>query len=101
MIRFYILPIEQVDLNGPKRGPKYFAWKFDPDPPGLAARWGLMDYGLIDACLVAADVTQEEHDQLASEVDVAAAPLNLDQNISEIAIPQVQAVLEALRIPAD
>ena len=98
MIRFYVLPVE---TNASARGPKYFAWRFDPDPPGIACKWGLMDYGLIDACLLAADITQEQHEQLTANVDVAAPPQNIDQSISEIAIPQVKAVLEELRIPAD
>lgn len=98
MVRYYVLPIE---VTGDRRGPKYLKWRFDPDPPGIDCRWGLMDYGLIEAALVAADVTTEQHTQLASEPDVAAAPLNIDQPISAIAIPQVVTVLEALRIPAD
>jgi hypothetical protein len=98
MNRFYILPIETV---GAHRGPKYFTWRYDPDPPGINCPWGLMDYGLIDACLVAADISQEQHESLAANLDVAAPPQNIDQAISEIAIPQVKAVLEELRIPAD
>jgi hypothetical protein len=99
MIRFYILPIEVVDGN--KRGPKYLHWRFDPDPPGiLVNRYSLKDYGLIDAALVACDLTLAQHQQLAAEIDVAAAPQNLDQTVSAIALPQVVAVLEALRIPA-
>ena len=95
--RFYILPTE--DNNG-WTGPKYIAWGFDPDPPGIDCRWSLKDYGLIPACLVAADVTQEQHEQLAAEADVAAPPADIDQNVSAPALPAVQQVLEALSIPA-
>lgn len=99
MIRFYILPIE---LNGTARGPKYLNWRYDPDPPALVTcSWGLMDYGLINAALVAANVTQEQHEALAAEIDVAAAPLNIDQLIGAPAIPQIQAIMEQLRIPAE
>ena len=94
--RFYIMPIQVV---GNSRGPKYLKWRENSD--GIVCRWSLMDYGLIDAALVAADVTQEQHEQLVAEPDVAAAPVDIDQNISEIAIPRVQQVLEALRIPAE
>lgn len=101
MIRFYILPIE--DDGAGARGPKYLEWRFDPDPPALVPgiRWSLKDYGLVDAALVAAELTQAQHEALAAESDVAAPPENIDQNISDLAIPQVQVVLEQLRIPAD
>jgi hypothetical protein len=99
MQRFYILPLE---VNGAYRGPKYFdGWRGDPSPGGLVCHWSLFDYGLINACLIWADVTTEQHNALIAHNDVAAAPANIDQNISEGAIPQVQAVMEALRIPAD
>ena len=104
MIRFYILPIESVVLGDGNiaRGPKYFQWQFDPDPPALvAAKWSLMDYGLIDAALVVADVTQVQHDTLLLNSDVTSPPENIDQNIAAGAIPAVQSALEALRIPAD
>lgn len=96
--RFYILPIEVV--GGNRRGPKYLKWRFDPDPPGIDCQWSMKDYGLIDAALVAADVTQTQHEQLAAEVDVAAPPADIDQNVSDIALPTVVSVLESLRIPA-
>lgn len=103
MIRYYILPVEQVTTTGGgiARGPKYFRWRFDPDPPGMDAMWAMMDYGLINACLLVADVTQEQHEALTANVDVASPPQNIDQQVSEIAIPAVKAVLEELRIPAD
>jgi hypothetical protein len=94
MIRFYILPIEVIDTpTGLVRLPKYIH-QFD-------VSWGMMDYGgLIDAAILAAEVTQGQHEQLLSNPDVEAAPENIDQNISDIAIPQVKAVMEQLRIPA-
>lgn len=97
MIRFYILPIE---VAGNARGPKYLSWRGDPDPPGIQCRWAMKDYGLVPAALVACDLTLAQHQQLAAEIDVAAAPENLDQPVSAIALPQVVAVLEALRVPA-
>jgi len=102
-IRFYILPIETVTTGAgtQARGPKYFSWRYDPDPPGINAPWGMMDYGLIAACIVVADVTEEQHQTITANLDVASPPANLDQNISEIAIPTVKDVMEALRIPAD
>jgi hypothetical protein len=96
VIRFYIIPIDVV--GGNKRGPKYFKWQFGPD--GIDCQRSMKDYGLIDAGLVAADVTQAQHEQLAAEMDVAAAPVDIDQYVSGIALPTVVNVLEALWIPA-
>ena len=93
MIRYYILPIITIQEYGVNnRVPKYVH--------ELPINWGMMDYGLIDAALVGAEVTQAQHEQLVANPDVEAAPENLDQNISDIAIPRVQAVMEQLRIPA-
>lgn len=95
--RFYILPIEQV---GSARGPKYFAWRFDPDPPGLDVRWGMMDYGLMPTCLLATDVTTAQHNALVANSDVIGAPVNIDSQIGAGNITTVRNALEALRIPA-
>jgi len=98
MIRFYIMPY--VDFGGKQRGPKYLRGR--ANPTGIPVlRWSAKYYGLVDACLVAADVTQAQHEQLAAELDVAATPEDIDQNIGEAAIPVVQQAMEALRIPAD
>ena len=95
MIRFYILPIVTVydeSVGADVRVAKYI---YD-----LRVDRGMMDYGIIDAALAVAVVTQAQHEQIAAEIDVAAAPENIDQNISDIAIPKVQAIMEQLRIPA-
>ena len=94
-VRFYIIPIDEQGIH---RGPKYIKWRFNL--AGLDVEWQAIDYGLIPAMLVAADVTTAQHTQLVSEPDVVAAPENIDQNISDIAIPDVVTVLEQLRIPA-
>lgn len=96
MIRFYIMPI--VFTNN-ARGPKYLKWR--ENQGGIDCQWSMRDYGLIDAGLVACNLSQAQHEQLVAEPDVAAAPEDIGQNISEIAIPRVQQVMEALRIPAD
>jgi hypothetical protein len=99
MIRWYVLPVEEVDVEGmPARGPKYFSWRFSPD--GVLADWQMMDYGRINAAILVADVTQAQHDELVANPDCVSPPENIDQNITAGAIPAVQNVLEALRIPA-
>lgn len=96
MIRFYVLPIQVV---GTARGPKYFKWRYNPD--GIDCQWSMKDYGLIPACLLAANITQGQHDALMLNDDVAAAPENIDATVTSAALPRVQTVLNALRIPAE
>lgn len=98
MIRFYVLPIAIDPVMG--RHPKYVSMNDGADGWLVLTRWGMFDYGLIDAALLCANVTQEQHEILAAEPDVAAVPENIDGNISEVALPKVVSVLEALRVPA-
>lgn len=90
-----------IEVYNNSRLPQYLFHGRYPERERIHCNWAMMDYGLINACLVVATVTQEQHEQLTAEADVAAAPENIDQNVSELAIPKVQAVLEALRIPAE
>lgn len=98
MLRLYILPIER---NGNARGPKYFPWKYDPDPiPALAdTRPATMDFGGIDMCLVAVDVTTAQNNALAVQTDVIAVPQNLDNQVNGN-LTAVADALETLRIPS-
>jgi hypothetical protein len=79
------------------RAPKYLRSRIVPT--GIDCRWSAKDYGLLDACIVAADVTEAQHAELTGYADVAAAPADLDRPIGA-ALPQVQTVLEALRVPS-
>lgn len=101
-IRLFLVPVEDV-LVGPAshRGPKYFKWRFDPDPPALLdVPWSMRDFGLEPTALIAADVDTTQHALLAAQPDVTALPLNLDNQLG-VSLATVQAQLEALRIPAD
>jgi len=95
-VRYYVMPITVVD--GTYRGPKYFKWRFNPT--GIACQWSMKDYGLISACLCAADVTDAQHATLSGYSDVACAPVNIDNTLAG-ALAAVRNVLEALRVPAD
>jgi hypothetical protein len=96
--RYYILPIE---VNGTARGPKYFPWRFDPDPPALINEpWAMMDYGLMPTALLTSDLTAQEHSDLTANSDVIAPPANIDNTITAGALSQVQDALELLKIPA-
>lgn len=106
MVRFYLTRIEENPAFN-ARGPKYFDWRFDPDkdnpdadPVGIVCRWSLMDYGLMDACIVVADVTPEQHDELVTHADVLALPENIDNPIPNAgARNKVRDALELLHIP--
>lgn len=94
--RFYLAPIEQV---GNYRGPKYFSWRFDPDPPALIdAGWSMMDYGFLPYALILADVDAGQHSTLSAQADVYAFPENLDQPVTD---PAIDAFFEAVNIPTD
>lgn len=82
MIRIYIIPIERT-VDGSARGPKYFAWRFDPDPPGIDCPWSIIDYGSIDQGVLAADIQQADHDGLVLHADVYGFPQVIDANMSQ------------------
>ncbi len=105
MIRWYIMPFVEYEQDGRTyRWPKYFAPRFPPyvNAPsgGVDAPYSWMDYGLIPAALVVADVDQAQHDSIVANNDAVSPPEDIDQNVTTQAIPTVQNVLEALRIPA-
>ena len=96
-IRFYILPIEVVEN---RRGPKYFKWRFDPDPPGIDCPWSMKDYGSIDQAVLVADIAAADHAALVLNADVMALPLNLDSNMNAGAVNTAKTFLEAAGVPA-
>ena len=99
MIRYYLMPLATAEINGaPYRAPKYL--KSPVNPAGIQCNRAVRDYGMIDACLVAADVTDQQHAALVANNDVAGAPKNIDQPIGDN-LDRVRAVLEAFRIPAN
>lgn len=92
----YIL-LEIVDQH---RGPKYFKWRYDPDPPGIDCRWNLTDYGKALTALVVADVTPEQHNSLVAHSDVLALPADVDSKVGGVALQDVRATLESFDLPA-
>lgn len=58
-------------------------------------------YGFENAFLVVANVTADQHTSLAAQPDVLAIPLPLDDQIGAIALPGIQAKLEALNLPGN
>jgi hypothetical protein len=76
--------------------------RLDPRRPAYVVEagllWALMDYGSLPTGLVAADVTQAQHDALAAHADVDAFAADLDTALGA-ASTTVRARLEANRIP--
>lgn len=99
-IRFYILPIER-SLSGTSRGPKYFAWSKDPDPPGINCPESLIDYGSIDECIIVADISDIDHASLSLNLDVYSFPLDLDTTLTVANRNTINTFFEAVGIPAD
>lgn len=88
MYHLYFIPVQRVIENGEVfRGPKYLKWSRNPG--GIAVKWSMIDYGLIDVALVAADVTLAQHQQAYDRSDVLSidprngTQRNLDANITE------------------
>ena len=102
MIKLYLLPIEEVPDPGSgklNRGPKYFRWDFDPDPPGIDSRYALMDYGFTPYALVLGkNITQVDHDVLILTADVFAFPDDLDGPVND---PGVDTFFEGINLPTD
>lgn len=99
MIRFYLLPIQELTdwaLHGVTRGPKYFRL-FD-DHEGIVCNWSFCDYGLMPAGIICADVTLEIHNELTGYSDVLAVPADIDQQVGA-AETIVQTALERLKLP--
>jgi len=100
MLAFYLVPIEIIinPNGGDWRGPKYFDWRFDPDPPGIVCHWYPIDYGFIPYTLIlATDISQSDHDSLVTHSDVFVFPSNLDLPVDQ----DIQAFFEAIYLPTD
>jgi hypothetical protein len=102
VIRFYVLPVENgvQGTHGIFSGPKYFTWRYDPDPPGIDCFWARKDYGAAPACLLAADIAAQDHDTLSTLRDVYAFGLVLDQPLPAAERHKLVKVLARLRVPA-
>lgn len=105
-VRFCLVPIETSTLDAgagtSRRGPKYFSYKGDPDPPALLAgvAWEMRDFGLEPTALLAADVTAGQATTLAAQPDVILVPANLDLTLGAN-LATVKASLDAVNLPSD
>ena len=100
-VRFYFVPKIGDGLTRETAfRPKYV----DPGELGIGldiqGAWSGMDYGPESVFLLAIDVTTEQHNALSAQTDVLAVPA-LDNTVSAVALPTVQAKLEAMNIPSE
>jgi hypothetical protein len=97
-MRYYVVPRSGTGQFPTPYEPKYFNQFADPSALPFV---GTMDYGLENVFLVAADLTPAQHTAVTANADVLAVPSPIDANVSALALPTVQAKLEAGNIPAD
>lgn len=97
-VRFYVMPITLHTTS--IRYAKYFAFILDPTPPYINCPSAMKDYGLIDYCLVAADIADADHTALIANSDVLAIPINLDSTLTVGARNTARTFLENFNIPA-
>jgi len=98
-IRFYVVPITQI---GNARYPSHFGGKgLTPDAElANVASWAMMDYGLINTGLIAANVDSAQQTYLAGLADVLVVPANIDNTITtQGQVNAVSNALEAFDIP--
>lgn len=104
MIRFYLVPVETANN---RRGPKYFPYRGDPDPPALVTtgddgsgiQWQARDYGDEPSMLLAANTSDADDATLAAQVDVTKFADNVDAQLGA-QLAAMQNALEALNLPA-
>jgi hypothetical protein len=99
MVRFYLVPVE-IGTGGNTRGPKYFPWRYDADPPALIQEPSQQrDYGNEPLMLLASDLTDAEDATLSAQIDVTKFADNLDLALGAD-LARMQSALEALKLPA-
>jgi hypothetical protein len=91
--RIHLMPMTPTGRNG-SREPKYrsefgsFLWQ------------GPIDYGSMDACIIALDADATTHATLTAHSDVLTVPANLDGTPSAAAVTTTRTALDALQIPS-
>lgn len=96
MVRFYFMPAtgSGASILDARRA------KYADALRANGVHFSSIDYGILPVFFLAADVTLEQHAQIAAQSDVVAIPANLDNTVGA-ALSDVQTRLEQLRIPAE
>lgn len=97
-LRWYIVPITLV--NGNARYASHFGGKgLTPDPELVGVEKVMMDYGIIDVGLIAANVTAAQITYLNGLSDIIVIPANIDNQIGAN-LATVKSKLAAFNIPS-
>lgn len=99
MIRFYFMPLSEINTMGfVMRIPKYIDFQ-ELNHTGIKANYNSMDYGKIPVCFVTIDITDEDHNLLINNKDLAEFPTDLDSKsvINDSAL----SALENMNIPTN
>lgn len=88
--RIFIMPLVNIDNT---IGPKYES--------DLPARWAAMTYGSVPYAILAVEGEVADFVVLDAYPDVVSVNPNFDANLPQAELSGIQAVLEAMRIPAD
>lgn len=105
MIGLYLVPVETIinQAGIECNGPKYFHWRYDPDPEtAIEASSDCIYYGYHPWVLVLSkDISQADHDALVLYSDVYAFP-SLDQ-LNQTIAPQdnIGDFFEGIDLPTD
>lgn len=98
--RIYIVPvITDCNIRPGVRRAKYFCDSLHTVEQGIRSQW--MPLGREPYMVVAASVTQQQHDSLAAKNDVAAFPVNIDATLTAGAVTQIKNALENRKLPGD
>lgn len=98
MKTFAIVPKIGTPIYPDSVRPKY------TDPGDLGAGldikgYSVKDYGYEKSCLLIAELSPEQRTAVQAQIDTLVLPFDLDVTISAIALPSIQAKLEALNLP--
>src|SRR5687768_14916725 len=119
-VRFYVMPMVLITTDrGQLHLRKYFPYSYrtspdgvnlvnvdvtgpplEPEPSLAVVPFHLVDQGIADVCLMAADMTAAQHTLLSSKTDVDAIPANLDNTIGA-QLATVKTRMRAWNIPAN
>lgn len=97
--RLYFVDISQ---SGSIRYPSHFGtprYGFQPDAQLVGVAWSMMDYGLINQGLIAANVDATQQTYLAGLSDVLTIPLDLETTVTAGNVIAIRNALEGRNIP--
>lgn len=97
----YVMPMDAVNVSGPRRGPSYIPWRYDPDPANNVAvdDWVPYDYGNSPWALIAVEAADAQHTALQAKPGVRLIPDDLDSTVGAAQRDTVRGYLEEMALP--